>query len=326
MASKRVLVTGGAGFIGSVVAEVMLDRGYAVVCVDNLVAGHTAAVDPRAEFVQANLLDRSRIFSIFEQYSFDAVLHLGAETLVGKSVEQPGLFFDVNVTGGLNVLDAMLAHGCHDLVFSSTAAVYGEPTTMPITEKTPKAPVNPYGESKLAFERMLPWFPQLRHVSFRYFNACGATLAHGEDRPVETHLVPVALEAADGRRAGLSLFGTDWDTPDGTCIRDYVHVCDIANAHILGLEQLEKCSGKAYNLGTGNGFSNRQVLEAVRKVTGVNFPITDAPRRAGDPERLIADGSLAQAELGWTPDFTEIEPMVETAWSWRKAHPNGYGR
>ena len=257
----------------------------------------------------------------------DAVAHLAGEALVGESVTDPAKFFDVNVHGGLNLLDAMVNAEVNRLVFSSTAAVYGEPASVPITEDAPRVPVNAYGASKWSFEQMLPWYAAaygLRHISFRYFNACGATVERGEFHVPETHLIAILLEVALGLRDEIQLFGDDYETPDGTCIRDYIHVSDIADAHVLALSSIDELDSGAFNLGTGTGFSNRDVIESVRRVTGHSIPVVPAPRRTGDPARLVASAARATDVFGWRPAYPTLDTMVETAWKWRKDRPQPY--
>ena len=321
-----VLVTGAAGYIGSVVAERLIEHGHGVAALDDLSQGHRAAVPPAAAFMEGDLRDRARLAEVMSTVRPDAVVHLAAEALVGESVTEPAKFFEVNVTGGRNLLDAMRAGGVRRLVFSSTAAVYGEPGETPIREDAPLRPVNAYGASKLAFERALPWYASaygLRHVSLRYFNACGATAERGEHHVPETHLIALLLDVALGLRPGIRIFGTDYDTPDGTCIRDYVHVGDIADAHLLALDRIDDIGAGAFNLGNGAGFSNREVVAAARRVTGHAIPATDAPRRAGDPARLVASADRARAVLDWSPRYTTLEAMIATAWAWRqeRLHP-----
>ena len=321
-----VLVTGAAGYIGSVVAERLIEHGHGVAALDDLSQGHRAAVPPAAAFMEGDLRDRARLAEVMSTVRPDAVVHLAAEALVGESVTEPAKFFEVNVTGGLNLLDAMRAGGVRRLVFSSTAAVYGEPGETPIREDAPLRPVNAYGASKLAFERALPWYASaygLRHVSLRYFNACGATAERGEHHVPETHLIALLLDVALGLRPGIRIFGTDYDTPDGTCIRDYVHVGDIADAHLLALDRIDDIGAGAFNLGNGAGFSNREVVAAARRVTGHAIPATDAPRRAGDPARLVASADRARVVLDWSPRYTTLEAMIATAWAWRqeRLHP-----
>ncbi len=322
-----VLVTGAAGYIGSVVAERLLANGETVVAFDNLAQGHRAAVPDGVRFLEGDLRDRARLTEVLADVRPDAVMHLAAESLVGKSVTDPAAFYEVNVVGGLNLLDAMRAAGVMRLIFSSTAAVYGEPATMPIREDAPLCPVNAYGASKLAFEQMLPWYARaygLRHCSLRYFNACGATAARGEFHVPETHLIAILIEVALGLRDEIRIFGNDYDTPDGTCIRDYVHVADIADAHLLALEQIDTIDTVAFNLGNGAGFSNREVVEAARRVTGHPIPAAQAPRRPGDPATLVASADRARATLGWSPRYTTLESMIASAWAWRKNRPQPY--
>lgn len=323
-----VLVTGAAGYIGSVVAEHLLAHGHVVAALDNLSQGHRAAAPAGAAFFEGDLRDRARLAEVLTTVRPDAVLHLAAEALVGESVAEPAKFFEVNVTGGLNLLDAMRGAGVRRLVFSSTAAVYGEPEQVPIREGFPLRPVNAYGASKLAFERALPWYAAaygLRHVSLRYFNACGATAERGEHHVPETHLIAILLEVALGLRPEIRIFGSDYDTPDGTCIRDYVHVGDIAEAHLLALDRMDGIASGAFNLGNGAGFSNREVVAAARRVTGHPIPAVAAPRRAGDPARLVASAERARAVLGWSPRHPTLDEMIATAWTWRRNRPRPYG-
>ena len=323
----KVLVTGGAGYIGSVVAERLLARGNTVVVLDSLVRGHRMAVPNEAEFIRGDLRDRDWLIRTVADVRPDAVAHLAGEALVGESATDPAKFFDVNVHGGLNLLDAMVNAEVNRLVFSSTAAVYGEPASVPITEDAPRVPVNAYGASKWSFEQMLPWYAAaygLRHISFRYFNACGATVERGEFHVPETHLIAILLEVALGLRDEIQLFGADYETPDGTCIRDYIHVSDIADAHVLALSSIDELDSGAFNLGTGTGFSNRDVIESVRRVTGHSIPVVPAPRRTGDPARLVASAARATDVFGWRPAYPTLDTMVETAWKWRKDRPQPY--
>ena len=323
----KVLVTGGAGYIGSVVAERLLGRGNTVVVLDSLVRGHRMAVPNEAEFIRGDLRNRDWLIRTVADVRPDAVAHLAGEALVGESATDPAKFFDVNVHGGLNLLDAMVNAEVNRLVFSSTAAVYGEPASVPITEDAPRVPVNAYGASKWSFEQMLPWYAAaygLRHISFRYFNACGATVERGEFHVPETHLIAILLEVALGLRDEIQLFGADYETPDGTCIRDYIHVSDIADAHVLALSSIDELDSGAFNLGTGTGFSNRDVIESVRRVTGHSIPVVPAPRRTGDPARLVASAARATDVFGWRPAYPTLDTMVETAWKWRKDRPQPY--
>ena len=324
-----VFVTGAAGYIGSVVVERLLESGDAVVAFDNLSQGHRAAVPDRARFVEGDLRDRARLAEVMAEVRPDAVMHLAAESLVAKSATDPAAFYETNVVGGLNLLDAMRAASVARLVFSSTAAVYGEPDQTPIREDAPLRPVNAYGASKAAFEQALGWYASaygLRHCSLRYFNACGATAARGEFHVPETHLIAILLEVALGLRDEVAIFGADYATPDGTCIRDYVHVADIADAHVLALARIDTLGPDtvAINLGNGAGFSNREVVEAARRVTGHAIPARDAPRRPGDPARLVASADRARAVLGWSPRSTTLESMIESAWVWRRDRARPY--
>ena len=323
----RVVVTGGAGYIGSVVTELLLAADHEVIVLDDLRTGHREAVAPEAEFVQLSLLDQTTLASALDRSQADAVVHMAGETLVSESMTDPDKHYRVNLVGGLNLLDSMREVGIRKIVFSSTAAVYGQPKSSPIFEDVEKVPVNTYGESKLALERAMAWYERaygLQHVSLRYFNACGATEDHGEFRAKETHIIPILIENAMGIRTGFKLFGDDYPTPDGTCVRDYVHVIDIANAHLLALSKIDNLLFRAFNLGNGEGYSNLQVLEAARKVTGAEIPVEIAPRREGDPAVLVASSDRARTELGWNPLHPGLEGMVRDAWNWRVKHPNGY--
>lgn len=323
----KILVTGAAGYIGSVVTELLIGQGHAIVALDNLAAGHRLAVHPDAKFAEIDLLDAEALNALFAAEKFDAVVHLAAKSLVDESIRNPGVFFRVNVSGGINLLDAMIAHDVRRIVFSSTAATYGQPEQIPIVEDSPKNPVNAYGESKLAFERIMAWYRRtygLCHVSLRYFNAAGATEERGEWHVPETHLIPIVFEAALGEREAMKLFGTDWETRDGSCVRDYVHVVDIAWAHLLALEQIDTLGARAYNLGHGSGYSNLEVIAAVRRVTGREVKVIPADRRAGDPATLIASSDLIRRELSWKPEYPELDTIIDTAWRWRQKHPRGY--
>ena len=320
----KILVTGGAGYIGSVCVEDLLNRGHEVTVFDNLTEGHRKAVDPRAKFVQGDLADKTAVSALMEAEQPAAVMHFAAKALVGESMQNPYKYFFNNVACGLNLLDAMVQHGVKRFVFSSTCATYGIPETVPIDEQVPQRPVNPYGESKLIFEKVLRWYDQIHGVVFaalRYFNAAGATEAFGEDHRVETHLIPCVLQVPLGKREHAQVFGTDYPTPDGSCIRDYIHVTDLAQAHALALEVKE--SG-FFNLGIGGGVSVLEVIEACRKITGKKIPIVTQARRPGDPPRLIASAQKARDVLGWRPQYEQIEDIVGSAWSWHLQHPNGY--
>ena len=323
----EVLVTGAAGYIGSVVTEQLVEQGHQVVALDSLKYGHRPAVHPEARFVQGDLLNGEWLKSFLTANPVDAVVHLAAEASISESMRDPGRFFRVNMGGGLNLLEAMAVAGIRRMVFSSTAAVYGEPESVPIVEDAPCVPVNSYGESKLAFERMLHWYRKaydLKYVSLRYFNACGATEQRGEFHVPEAHLIPILFEVALGQREALQLYGTDYQTPDGTCIRDYVHVVDIGQAHVLALTKIDREKAQIYNMGNGNGYSNLEVIETVRGVTGREIRIEPAARRPGDPARLVASSHRIRQELGWEPLYPSLSSMVETAWAWRLKHPRGY--
>ena len=326
----RLVVTGGAGYIGSVVTEQLIKGGYAATVIDNLGQGHREAVAPGARFVEADLADWQALNTIFEGQEIQAVIHLAAETRVGHSMTDPRGTFHNNVVCGLNLLNTMLKHGVFEIVFSSTAAVYGNPRKMPIEEADTTEPINPYGESKLMFERILHWYRAaygLRFISLRYFNVAGASQRFGEDHHPETHLIPSILKVAAGHEEQLSVFGSDYPTQDGSCIRDYIHAIDVARAHILALKHLEENGGHSiYNLGNGKGFSVFEVIKAARKITGAQIPISLQPRRQGDPAVLVADARLAKNELGWEPEFSDIEHIVDSAWQWQTQHPHGYSQ
>ena len=319
-------MVGGAGYIGSVTVAEALAAGHRVTVYDSLVTGHRAAVDPSARFVRGDLKDAGALDRLLGEDPPDGVVYYGGFIAAGESMEKPGLYFANNISTVITLLNAMVAHGVRRFVFSSSAAVYGDPQTLPIPEDAPLVPTNPYAETKVAVERLLPWYESqcgLRSVSLRYFNAAGAAEALGEDHRPETHLIPVILQVALGRRAVLDLYGTDYPTPDGTCVRDYVHVVDLARAHLLALARCEKGSA-TYNLGTGQGFSNRQVTEAARRVTGRPIAVRECPRRPGDPAALVASSERARRELGWEPQFARPEEIIESAWRWHQAHPEGY--
>jgi UDP-glucose 4-epimerase len=320
----KVLVTGGAGYIGSVTTERLLDAGHEVTVFDNLERGHRDAVDKRAKFVRGDLRDAPAIRSAMLEFGPDAVMHFAAYALVPESMRAPEMYFTNNVAGGLNLAEAMRVAGVGRIVFSSTCATYGEPERVPITEDVPQRPTNPYGESKLIFEKMLEWYSRIhgfKAVYLRYFNASGATVQFGEDHDPETHLIPNVLRVALGKQEKVTIFGDDYATPDGTCVRDYIHIVDLAEAHMLAL-RAEK-SG-AYNLGTGTGYSVREVVETARKVTGHRIPAEVKARRPGDPPKLVAGSGKARNELGWKPRYESVEAIVESAWRWHKAHPEGY--
>jgi len=321
----KILVVGGAGYIGSVCAELLLDEGHVVAILDNLSEGHRRALDPRAEFIQGDLEDRQSIEKLLAKQKPDAVMHFAANALVGESMQNPSKYFRNNIANGLNLLDAMVSGGVEKIVFSSTCAIFGPPERVPIDENTPARPINPYGESKLAFERILRWYGEihgLRFVSLRYFNAAGASEKFGEDHRVETHLIPNVLKVALGEKPHVEIFGIDYETPDGTCIRDYIHILDLSRAHILALSSAKS---DFYNLGTGGGSSVREVIDACRKITGRKVDIVEKPRRPGDPPRLIASSEKIERELGWKPQFQSLDAIIESAWKWHQKFPRGYG-
>jgi UDP-glucose 4-epimerase len=324
----KILVVGGAGYIGSTSVERLLGAGHEVVVYDNLSSGHVEAVPDGARLVIGDIADRDRLGKILGD-GVDAVLHCAARSLVGESMVDPGLYYRVNVAGGVELLEAMRHAGVTRLVYSSTAAVYGEPRRVPIAEADRTQPINPYGETKLAFEGAMRWFcaaHDFRAISLRYFNVAGATERNGEDHEPETHLLPLVLRVAAGQATHVQIFGQDYPTPDGTCIRDFIHVRDLANAHLLALEATGEgdASLEVYNLGSAAGFSVREVVEAARRVTGRAIPARPVKRRVGDPPVLVASSRRARRELGWQPRHSTLEQMLADAWAWREAHPNGY--
>ncbi len=319
-----IFVTGGAGYIGSICTEELLNAGYHVVVFDNLSEGHRAAIDPRAEFFQGDLADRAVVQRALHASKASAVMHFAANALVGESMVNPSKYFHNNVAAGLNLLDAMVAEGVKRFVFSSTCATFGMPATMPITEEMPQCPINPYGESKLIFERILQWYGKIHEMTFvalRYFNAAGATKQFGEDHRIETHLLPNVLKVALGQKEVVEIYGTDYETPDGSCIRDYIHILDLAQAHLLALKAEQSAF---YNLGTGGGTSVKEVIECCRRVTGHSIPVVEKPRRPGDPPRLIGASEKIKSQLGWSPRYQNIEEIVKSAWAWHQEHPKGY--
>ena len=321
----KLLVTGGAGYIGSICVEQLLDAGHAVTVFDNLTEGHRRAVDPRAALIVGDLQQRADIDDAMKDVRPEAVMHFAANALVGESMTNPSKYFKNNVGGGIHLLDAMDAAGVKRLVFSSTCATFGIPTRVPIDETLPQHPINPYGESKLLFEKILRWYGEvhgLTYVALRYFNAAGASVRFGEDHRIETHLIPNVLKVALGQRPHVEVFGTDYPTPDGTCIRDYIHILDLAQAHMLALG-VEKSA--LYNLGTGGGTSVREIIDSCRRVTGKDIRMLESPRRPGDPARLVAASGKIHAELGWQPRFQDIDAIVQSAWKWHLANPAGYG-
>ena len=321
----KILVVGGAGYIGSVCAELLLDQGHSVSIFDNLSEGHRSAIDPRAQFVEGDLQDRQSIEKALAKQKPDAVMHFAANALVGESMQNPSKYFRNNIAHGLNLLDAMVGVGVEKIIFSSTCAIFGPPERVPINETMPKQPINPYGESKLAFEKILRWYDEihgLKFTSLRYFNAAGASEKFGEDHRVETHLIPNVLKVALGEKPHVEIFGTDYETPDGTCVRDYIHIIDLARAHILALDATKS---DFYNLGTGGGASVREVVDACRKVTKRKIDIVEKPRRPGDPPRLIASSEKIKREIGWKPEFQNLDAIIESAWKWHQRFPRGYG-
>lgn len=320
----RIFLTGGAGYIGSICAEYLLDRGHEVTVFDNLSEGHRSAVDPRAVFVEGDLNDRGATLSAVRDANPGAVMHFAANALVAESMRDPSKYFRNNVGGGINLADAAVAAGVGVLIFSSTCATYGVPDRMPMDESLPQRPINPYGESKLMFERILDWYDRihgLRHVNLRYFNAAGASEKYGEHHRIETHLIPNILKVALGQDPHVEVYGTGHPTPDGTCIRDFIHIIDLAQAHELALDAKASAS---YNIGTGAGYSVKQIIDVARQVTGHPIPIVERPARPGDPPRLMASADKLRRELGWRPKFESIEAIVASAWHWHQAHPAGY--
>jgi UDP-glucose 4-epimerase len=322
-----VLVSGGAGYIGSVAAERLLRAGHGVVVIDNLGHGHRAAVPEGAQFVQADLRHLDEIRKAVERHRPEAVMHFAGDIQVGESMREPFQYLGDNVVAGLNLFQAAVAAGVRRFVFSSTANLYDKPTRIPIDETTTPQPGSPYGEGKLYLERSLAWLERTHgahSVCLRYFNAAGATDERGEDHDPETHLIPIVLQVALGKRDRLSIFGDDYDTPDGTCVRDYIHVSDLAEAHVLALQSLDRGSGM-FNVGVGKGYTVRQVVDAARRITGHPIPTVISPRRPGDVARLIADPTRIMKGLGWAPRIPDLEQIVESAWRWHRDHPRGYG-
>ena len=320
----NVLVTGGAGYIGSICVEELINSGHAVTVLDNLSEGHRSAVDPRAKFIEGNLGDPATANRAIKEAQAEAMIHFAAHALVGESMQNPGKYFRNNVASGLELLEAAVQNKVRKFVFSSTCATYGPPDRVPMTEDLPQRPINPYGESKLMFEKMLLWYQQifgLEFVAFRYFNAAGASKKYGEHHRIETHLIPNVLKVPLGQAPHCEIYGTDYPTPDGTCIRDYIHIVDLAQAHILAMQP-----GKQgfFNLGNGEGYSVREVIKMCEKVSDKTIKAIEKPRRPGDPPRLVASAQKAVTELGWKPKYAKLEDIVSTAWEWHKAHPKGY--
>ena len=327
-----ILVTGGAGYIGSHTVRALIEAGRDVVVADNLLTGFQAAVHPKARFYQADIRDRAAMDALFEKEQIEGVIHFAAFSQVGESMNDPLKYYDNNLCGTTGLLQSMVAHGVSRIVFSSTAATYGEPERVPILETDRTEPTNCYGETKLAMERMMDWTSRahgLRYVALRYFNACGAHPSGeiGEAHDPETHLIPLILQVPAGKREKIMIFGEDYPTHDGTCIRDYIHVSDLAQAHILALDYLlAGGENNVFNLGNGVGFTVKEVIDVARKVTGHPIPAETAPRRAGDPAQLVASSEKARTVLGWKPQYDELETIVATAWNWHKSHPNGFGK
>ena len=323
----NILVTGAAGYIGSVCSEVLVSRGMSVIALDSLLEGHRAAVPPGAVFCQVDLADRPKLESVFTQHKIDAVMHFAAEALVAKSVSEPSIFYATNVASGVNLLDAVTRHGVKKFIFSSTAATYGEPEIIPIPEDHRKAPINPYGKSKLVFEQILAdykTYTGLNYVTLRYFNAAGASKERGEHHRVETHIIPRILDAASGGLPHVDVFGTDYPTPDGTCVRDYIHVLDIADSHVRALEEIGKVSGEAFNVGNSRGFSILEVIDAAERITGRKIPRKLGPRRSGDPAVLVASKEKLKRALGWEASHSSLEEIIGSAWMWKQKYPRGY--
>lgn len=325
-----ILVLGGAGYIGSHTVYALIEKGVDVVVIDNLETGHIEAVHEKARFYKGDIRDRAFVDSVLDKEKIDAVIHFAANSLVGESMVNPLKYYDNNVNGTKVLLQSMVAHGLDKIVFSSTAATYGEPEKVPILETDRTEPTNTYGETKLAMEKMFKWTDSahgLKYVSLRYFNACGAHISGkiGEAHSPETHLIPLILQVPLGQREYISIFGDDYDTSDGTCIRDYIHVTDLAQAHILAVDYLMKGNeSNIFNLGNGVGFTVKEVIDTARKVTGHEIPARIAERRAGDPARLIASSDKARQVLLWKPEHADLEEIISTAWNWHKNHPNGY--
>ncbi len=320
----NVLVTGGAGYIGSVCVEELLKAGHLVVVLDNLTEGHRSAVSEKAHFMEGNLGDEALVAGLIKDHAITAVIHFAANALVGESMQNPGKYFLNNVGNGARLLETAVKSGVRKFVFSSTCATYGPPERVPITEDVPQRPINPYGESKLMFERILQWYQTvygLEFVAFRYFNAAGASVRFGENHRVESHLIPNVLKVALGQAKQCEIYGTDYPTPDGTCIRDYIHIVDLAQAHMLAL-----APGKSgfFNLGNGEGYSVREVIQMCEKISGAIIPAIEKDRRPGDPPRLVAAAQKAKSELGWNPQYPKLEDIVASAWRWHQKNPHGY--
>jgi len=325
---KKILVTGGAGYIGSHTVSVLKESGYMPVVFDNFSQGHKTAVSCKT--IQGDLKNKSDIVDVLSSDSFSGVIHFAAFALAGESMKQPGEYFKNNILGGVNLLDAMKETDVNAIVFSSTCAIYGFPDELPVTELAPQNPVSVYGESKKMFEKILDWYDQLfaiTSVRLRYFNASGAALdgSNGEWHEPETHILPIAIEVAAGKRDHFTIFGDDYNTKDGTNVRDYIHVLDLADAHIKALEYIwKKNKSNAFNLGTGKGYSNKEILDMVKTVSRKEVPVVVGPRREGDPDAIFADNTKAKSELGWKPKYSDLKTIVESAWKWQSTHPNGF--
>ena len=322
----KIVVTGGAGYIGSIVVEQLVEVGEEVVVFDNLFQGHQAAVHPDALFVEGDLADRTAVDALLSKHRPDAIMHFASHTLVGESMENPFLYLGDNITNGLNLLQSAVQHGVRRFILSSTANLFDDPERMPIDEMERIVPGSPYGESKYILERMLYWLDRVygfRYAALRYFNAAGASPERGEDHEPELHLIPIVLGVALGKRDKVTIFGDDYPTRDGTCVRDYIHVIDLAQAHILALRALDQGS-RVYNLGNGQGFTVSEVIETAREITGHPVPAEIGPRRPGDPAVLIASSDRIRRELGWKPRFPDLRDIIESAWKWHQAHPKGY--
>jgi len=325
----NVFITGGAGFVGSVLTEMLLDDGYVVIVYDNLACGHREAVDPRARFILGDTGDPAALRAAFRASRPDVVIHTAAYIQMAESMRDPGKYFRNNVANTLNVLDAMVEHGVNRLMFPSTAGVYGFPCNLPVDEGHSLDPLNPYSESKWQMERVIHWYAEIHGIVatvFRFFNAAGATARCGEDHRPESHLIPLVLQVALGKRPHLELYGTDYPTRDGTAIRDYVHVCDLVQAHLLALARPALPGVTIYNVGSEQGVTNLEVIEMARKVTGHVIPVVERPRRPGDSPAVVASSAKIRRELGWKPQYSDLETIIRTAWAWLLSHPNGYER
>ena len=325
---KKILVTGGAGYIGSHTVAELAKQNYKVIVIDNLVYGHEQSID--CDFVDGDLLNKKDCEKVFSKHKFDGVVHFAAYALAGESMQEPGKYFENNILGGLNLLEVMKKYEVKNIVFSSTCAIYGFPKKLPVTEEESKKPVSVYGESKLIFEQILAWYDKLfgiKNICLRYFNACGASLdgSIGEDHKPETHIIPIAMQVALGQRKKFTIFGDDYDTSDGTNIRDYIHVSDLASAHIKALEYVFKNKkSNFFNVGTGDGYSNKEIVDMIKKVSGMDFEVEIGKRRDGDPDAIFADNSKVKKVLGWEPKHSDLQTIVESAWKWHTTNPNGF--